>query len=135
MPSCRATSCFHAHTTHPNLTCFPQFFREGRVGRDGIGWGGVGWFLFLLSSSSSLPPPPCFLPVSQYDVHLFLFEFFSFPCHCFLSALLLLLLSSPPPPPPLFFPVSPPLCFSLLRLTGLCLYVVCSFRPTPCIAG
>lgn len=98
------------------------------------GSGGAGWGS---SSSCSLPPPPpspppCFLPVSQYNVPpetplISLPLFFVRPSSSSLHL-------SPPPSPP-SSPVSPSPCLSLLRLTGLCLYVVCSFRPTPCIAG
>lgn len=58
-----------SHTTHPNLTCFPQggfFWGEGGVRQarwDGIGWGRVGLggvvcfqFLFSFSFPSTLFP-------------------------------------------------------------------------------
>lgn len=98
------------------------------------GSGGAGWGS---SSSCSLPPPP---PSPHLVFYLclnimFLLKPLSFPCHCFLSAPPPPSLHPSPPPSPPSSPVSPSPCLSLLRLTGLCLYVVCSFRPTPCIAG
>lgn len=133
-PSCRATSCFHSHpTTHPNLTCFPQgeSFSGGRVGQGGVGRGGV----VPLPALFLLPLPPPHLVFYLCLNIMFLLKPLSFPCHCFLSAPPPPSLHLSPPPSPPSSPVSPSPCLSLLRLTGLCLYVVCSFRPTPCIAG
>lgn len=119
-----------AHTTYCNLACFPQgssFLGLGwgltsKVGWDRLGQGGVG---FLVLLSLHLVFSPCLNLMFTCSSS---WIFWSFPCHCFLSVLLLLLY-----PPSSFLSLH--LCFSLLRLTGLCLYVVCPFRPTPCIAG
>lgn len=65
-------SCIRIHTTHLNLTCFPQgvvlcvvWWGGGldKPWRMGLGWGIPLPALVLLTLST----PPCVLPVSQYD--------------------------------------------------------------------
>lgn len=112
-------------STHPNLTCFPKnalfvcpWGDDVEFMCDWSGWGRVGRFLFQL---------PYFLLVFSQANVLTLFPFLATVSARSAALLsLLCLLSSV---------LSVQRCFWLLRLTGLCFYVVCPFRPTLCIAG